>query len=483
MQQRITLKNGSVCEARHRHCSLRPFAAYEQKDLLLNMERLSKADWSEDIEKSRVDILVSSAFVNVLPCEQPLLGVEEEGISDFESSSDKKDVEEEVAGEAEDSIENHILRFVASKIGKINDKRWKKWKKKGKEEKKKEMYKGFIKERKSIGVEIDLKVKQCVDELRQFINQEITELRRHFDERFDALAPTSGAPTSCNEVIIHTPTSTHSSPPAVSLKSQQTLNKRSLIKAIKERPDRKRRVEFSPTQDAFQFLGRASISSKKQAMINHIMKTYTASNDIIFRHENLQMFRSDLDALLWTGWLSDLHLDAYSVALSMQNTKFPERFKSFLYISPTHTLKFVLEDIGESLPARVHEWPIIPVEGIPAQEGGDDCGVFVLMFMKTIVSRKKCSWRKRWQRKMSLFRAEIAVEMLQSFCQRRWMHEIHLRIRMRPGFSGMNRGCTTSPEDARRCNSYSPEDKAEPRTAPGIPGEGFSNDTRNYDGS
>ncbi|KAK8943659.1 hypothetical protein KSP40_PGU022293 [Platanthera guangdongensis] len=44
----------------------RPFAAYEQKDLLLDMERLSKADWSEDIEKSRVDILVKYLLSKLL---------------------------------------------------------------------------------------------------------------------------------------------------------------------------------------------------------------------------------------------------------------------------------------------------------------------------------------------------------------------------------------------------------------------------------
>ncbi|KAK8969223.1 hypothetical protein KSP40_PGU021923 [Platanthera guangdongensis] len=66
-----------------------------------------------------------------------------------------------------------------------------------------------------------------------------------------------------------------------------------------------------------------------------------------------------------------------------------------IHLRSTHDmLKFLHEDIGESLPARVHEWTIIPVEGIPVQEGGDDCGVFVIMFMKTSVSRKKCSWRK-----------------------------------------------------------------------------------------
>ncbi|KAK8969393.1 hypothetical protein KSP40_PGU003934 [Platanthera guangdongensis] len=76
-----------------------------------------------------------------------------------------------------------------------------------------------------------------------------------------------------------------------------------------------------------------------------------------------------------------------------------------IHLRSTHeVLKFVHEDIGRSLPARVHEWSIIPVEGIPAQESGDDCGLFVLMFMKTTVSRKKCSWRKTqsWKKNASI---------------------------------------------------------------------------------
>ncbi|KAK8951211.1 hypothetical protein KSP39_PZI004036 [Platanthera zijinensis] len=84
-------------------------------------------------------------------------------------------------------------------------------------------------------------------------------------------------------------------------------------------------------------------------------------------------------------------------------------------------LKFLHEDVGESLPATVHEWLIIPVEGIPTQEGGDDCGVFVHMFMKMSVSRKKSSWQKtqNWQKKCRNFELKLRLKCFSRVVRRK----------------------------------------------------------------
>ncbi|KAK8948561.1 hypothetical protein KSP39_PZI005954 [Platanthera zijinensis] len=76
------------------------------------------------------------------------------------------------------------------------------------------------------------------------------------------------------------------------------------------------------------------------------------------------------------------------------------------------------QDTGNSLPSEVHNWEIKKVGEAPTQEGGDDCGVFVLKYMEAIASIKAVSWStfKGWHKNMSIFRAEIAVKMIKLFC-------------------------------------------------------------------
>ncbi|KAK8955740.1 hypothetical protein KSP40_PGU006380 [Platanthera guangdongensis] len=46
------------------------------------------------------------------------------------------------------------------------------------------------------------------------------------------------------------------------------------------------------------------------------------------------------------------------------------------------------QDTGSSLPLEVHNWEIKKVGEAPTQEGGDDCGVFVLKYMEALASTK-----------------------------------------------------------------------------------------------
>ncbi|KAK8928459.1 putative ubiquitin-like-specific protease 1B [Platanthera zijinensis] len=63
------------------------------------------------------------------------------------------------------------------------------------------------------------------------------------------------------------------------------------------------------------------------------------------------------------------------------------------------------------------DWKIIPVNGIPKQSNGYDCGVFVLKYMETVLSPTEVSWaiRMGWQSDMPRFRAEITADILRIF--------------------------------------------------------------------
>lgn len=80
-------------------------------------------------------------------------------------------------------------------------------------------------------------------------------------------------------------------------------------------------------------------------------------------------------------------------------------------------IKFLHEDRPEVLPGDISYWPIHIVEGIPAQDNGNDCGIFVMKFMQASLVKEQVDWEsnKSWPKYMHRFRAEIVVELFQTF--------------------------------------------------------------------
>ncbi|KAK8938233.1 hypothetical protein KSP40_PGU013181 [Platanthera guangdongensis] len=165
----------------------------------------------------------------------------------------------------------------------------------------------------------------------------------------------------------------------------------------------------------------------------------------------------------------DIHLEVYVVVLNIRRSKSPKYYKScdagyeqlLAHISPTivqaadiilmlvhlldhwalltcnlkeemwyfydfmpypmhHSTLSSLQDISKSLPTWLHSWDIKTVGEAPTQESGNDCGIFVLKYMKVIGITKSISWSsfKSWQKNAAKFRAEIAVEMIELFCSK-----------------------------------------------------------------
>lgn len=238
-------------------------------------------------------------FENILQIEEQLLGIGDEDDSDFEKFSPKKypreadDGEEKEVEEDEESLEKHITRFVTSRIRKIHDSRGRERKTESKDERRKEMEKVLLRERQTTNVEMDLKIKECIAGVRQYVDEEVLKLRQYVDERFEALVFDRRSPnqqfhqrsrsdeqndpiSSHNlQLVLHTPLGlVHSSPPILALTDPQIVEERSMIKAIKGRPDRKRRIGFSPTQNEFSFPGRSMVSSTIRNQIDHVMQLY-----------------------------------------------------------------------------------------------------------------------------------------------------------------------------------------------------------------
>ncbi|KAK8926044.1 Ubiquitin-like-specific protease 1A [Platanthera zijinensis] len=76
-----------------------------------------------------------------------------------------------------------------------------------------------------------------------------------------------------------------------------------------------------------------------------------------------------------------------------------------------------IEDADSALPPNMLDWKIEPVEGIPKQRNGTDCGMFVLKFMEAALSTSEITWEKNkdWQDEMPRFRAEIAAGFFRVF--------------------------------------------------------------------
>ncbi|KAK8921376.1 hypothetical protein KSP39_PZI001479 [Platanthera zijinensis] len=75
------------------------------------------------------------------------------------------------------------------------------------------------------------------------------------------------------------------------------------------------------------------------------------------------------------------------------------------------------KDAHKALPSDLLTWKIEPVDKIPKQQGGTDCGVFVLKYMEAALSPSEIVWEnhKNWQASMSRFRAEIAADFFRVF--------------------------------------------------------------------
>lgn len=80
-------------------------------------------------------------------------------------------------------------------------------------------------------------------------------------------------------------------------------------------------------------------------------------------------------------------------------------------------INFFEEDLSEVLPINMHGWPLIYVEDIPMQDTPNDCGVFVLLYMKTLVGKTKIDWGKLkvWSKHIEKLRAEFAIDLINTF--------------------------------------------------------------------
>ncbi|KAK8966014.1 putative ubiquitin-like-specific protease 1B [Platanthera guangdongensis] len=97
---------------------------------------------------------------------------------------------------------------------------------------------------------------------------------------------------------------------------------------------------------------------------------------------------------------------------------FYDSFKSGRHRSNLPDLvKTLYEEVSEALPADIIMWPINEVPNLPQQDNGDDCGVFVMKFMKEALSAETISWqeKKNWCKEMPQFHAEITADILRAF--------------------------------------------------------------------
>jgi len=74
------------------------------------------------------------------------------------------------------------------------------------------------------------------------------------------------------------------------------------------------------------------------------------------------------------------------------------------------------EDCSDSFSADIRKWPVMRVDDVP-QQVDQDCGVFVIKFMKILYSKQVVDW-KRWKdmhKKIAKYRAKYAADILRAF--------------------------------------------------------------------
>ncbi|KAK8933382.1 putative ubiquitin-like-specific protease 1B [Platanthera zijinensis] len=80
-------------------------------------------------------------------------------------------------------------------------------------------------------------------------------------------------------------------------------------------------------------------------------------------------------------------------------------------------IRFLHEDRAEVLPGDIIDWPIHTVEGLPTQDNGNDCGIFVMKYMEASLGKDRVDWTRHtsWVKEMPRIRAEIVATLLQTF--------------------------------------------------------------------
>ncbi|KAK8951296.1 putative ubiquitin-like-specific protease 1B [Platanthera zijinensis] len=72
-------------------------------------------------------------------------------------------------------------------------------------------------------------------------------------------------------------------------------------------------------------------------------------------------------------------------------------------------IRFLHGDRAEVLPGDIIDWPIHTVEGLPTQDNGNDCGIFVMKYMEASLGKDRVDWTRHtsWAKEMPRIRAEI----------------------------------------------------------------------------
>ncbi|KAK8942395.1 putative ubiquitin-like-specific protease 1B [Platanthera zijinensis] len=72
-------------------------------------------------------------------------------------------------------------------------------------------------------------------------------------------------------------------------------------------------------------------------------------------------------------------------------------------------IRFLHEDRAEVLPGDIIDWPIHTVEGLPTQDNGNDCDIFVMKYMEASLGKDRVDWTRHtsWAKEMPRIRAEI----------------------------------------------------------------------------
>ncbi|KAK8945284.1 hypothetical protein KSP40_PGU003453 [Platanthera guangdongensis] len=100
-----------------------------------------------------------------------------------------------------------------------------------------------------------------------------------------------------------------------------------------------------------------------------------------------------------------------------EENKKEKEMMCLMYVLLMH-ISSLYEDTGDAFSAATTGWNIELVDSSPKQLNSHDCGVFVIEYMEAASSSNKKNWEKcqDWQRMMPKFRAELADEMIRTFC-------------------------------------------------------------------
>ncbi|KAK8969643.1 hypothetical protein KSP40_PGU007526 [Platanthera guangdongensis] len=110
-------------------------------------------------------------------------------------------------------------------------------------------------------------------------------------------------------------------------------------------------------------------------------------DSIVIERKNIFISRSNLIDIIGTGWVCSTHLDAYAY------------------------MRYIQEDTVDVLPRDIASCPLRVVEGLPTQDNSNDCGIFVMKYMKASVVEGPVDWKshKTWEKDMSRIRAELVA--------------------------------------------------------------------------